>query len=490
MTWLTKRNLTIIALVAAAIWFFGLRGTVGNLLLPSLPVYQGQIDELDRLVQAQAMVLAYSPADLNVWFGKSTESASPIMASAIPAQTGDTSEFWVSDVLMGDNYRVSATLRFAGQQVLMYVDNNITVDQQALEQAAIDFETRILPQTRVLFGSEAPTGLDGDARLTILHTPLASAAGYFSHADFDPLEINRFSNQRKMIVIGSDSYMPGDEGYLKILAHEFQHMIHANQQPYSSAWFNEGMSMLAEDLNGYPNDELAMIYLANPDISLTDWSQDASVTGEHYGAAQLFLRYFYEQYGTVEILPQLLLAGAGDQPQVFSNLAAQTRPDIYSFTDLVADWAAANVLKDASLGDGRYAYESLPARVSPIEFPGGDLIDSVNQLGVDYWDVGMGPLRLEFDGEDAVALTGAHPKRGQWMWWSGRVDARMMTLTRAFDLREVNQATLEFSTWYELEQHYDYAYVTVSVDGGHTWQTMSGRHTSHEDPKAPIWVMA
>jgi hypothetical protein len=243
------------------------------------------------------------------------------------------------------------------------------------------------------------------------------------------------------------------------------------------------MSMLSQDLNGYTDDDLALIYLANPDMSLTDWSHDASETGEHYGAAQLFLRYFYQQYGGVESLQELLRAGAGSHPETFVELAAETRPDIRTFSDLIADWAVANLLNDASLGDGRYAYESLPATTIPVEIPGTQSYGSVKQFGVDYLGVVDGPHLLEFEGQDAVALTGARPHQGDWMWWSGRGDSRLATLTRAFDLRGVEAATLLFSTWYEIERHYDYAYVSVSVDGGKTWQALPGLTSSQEDPQ-------
>ena len=143
----------------------------------------------------------------------------------------------------------------------------------------------------------------------------------------------------------------------------------------------------------------------------------------------------------------------------------------------------ANLLDDARIGDGRYAYEGLPATVIPVGIQGTRLPGSVAQLGVDYLGVVDGPRLLEFDGEDAVALTGAQPVQGEWMWWSGRGDSRLATLTRAFDLQDVEKATLQFSTWYEIERHYDYAYVSVSVDGGKTWQTLSGLTSSQEYPR-------
>ena len=41
-------------------------------------------------------------------------------------------------------------------------------------------------------------------------------------------------------------------------------------------------------------------------------------------------------------------------------------------------------------------------------------------------------------------------------------DKSDMTLTGAFDLSGLTQATLSFQTWYDVEEGWDYAYVTVS----------------------------
>ena len=40
-----------------------------------------------------------------------------------------------------------------------------------------------------------------------------------------------------------------------------------------------------------------------------------------------------------------------------------------------------------------------------------------------------------------------------------------------FDLTRLQKATLQFSTWYNIEKDYDYAYVEVSTDSGKTWDT-------------------
>jgi hypothetical protein len=45
-------------------------------------------------------------------------------------------------------------------------------------------------------------------------------------------------------------------------------------------------------------------------------------------------------------------------------------------------------------------------------------------------------------------------------------------LTAAFDLSSVREATLSFWTWYDLEADYDFAYVSLSTDGGATWRLL------------------
>jgi len=57
-----------------------------------------------------------------------------------------------------------------------------------------------------------------------------------------------------------------------------------------------------------------------------------------------------------------------------------------------------------------------------------------------------------------------------------------MTLTRAFDLSEVESVTLEFWTWYDIEENWDYAYVEVSTDGGQTWEILQAPSTTDYNP--------
>jgi hypothetical protein len=68
------------------------------------------------------------------------------------------------------------------------------------------------------------------------------------------------------------------------------------------------------------------------------------------------------------------------------------------------------------------------------------------------------------------------------MWWSNRADLSDSTLTRAVDLTGVSSATLNFWTWYYIEDRWDYGYVMVSTDGGATWTPFTTGRTTSDDP--------
>lgn len=409
----------------------------------------------------------------------------PRVARTTPldVHVGDVQPFWVANVLDNSNYLVTSTLRYAGPVVLMYVDNELDVSQSDIERSAKLFEEQIYPRDRELFGTELSPGIDGDPRLTVLNTALSGAGGYFSSADGVVKAVNRFSNEREMFVIGVNSYPLGSKGYASTLAHEFQHMIEWNQQRRSPSWFNEGMSTVAEDLNGYVTQSTANLYLSDPDVQLTAWSSTAAQTGEHYGTSQLFLRYFQEQYAGENGLAELLKADAGNNLDAFAPIAARKRSDITSFADIYADWAVANILDNPTIADGRYSYKLLPGSAALSSVQAGEVITTVNQFGVDYLGLLKGPLTLRFAGDETVGLTGALPKDGHAMWWSNRGDDSVQTLTRAFDLSSVQHATLQFSTWYELERNWDYGFVTVSTDAGKSWTTLRGTTTTTDDPQ-------
>ncbi|WP_129673375.1 immune inhibitor A domain-containing protein [Candidatus Chloroploca sp. Khr17] len=423
---------------------------------------------------------------------RATLDACPRVARTSPleVEVGQVEPFFVTDLRDNTHISLDAELRYAGPVLLMYVETGLPYVQEDLERAARAFEEEIYPRTREIFGSELQPGVDGDLRITILNArdPSDRVLGYYSSQDSLPRQINRFSNEREMFFMNLALMSFNDPNYLTVLAHEFQHMIHQHEQPGSATWFNEGASQLAEDLNGFVDTGFIPLYLSNPDTQLTAWRVSPGASGAHYGAAHLWMRYIYAQYaGEAQIRP-LVQANAGNNLQAFVDLANETRPGYTSFGEMVADWSVANLIDDPTVGDGRYTYATghelpdlLPSRAQ-ITTIKSRFAMTLAQFGAAYLFVPPGSTSLTFEGATTIPLT-AVAIPGQYAWWSGRSDDSVATLTREFDLRELTSATLRFATWYEIEHDYDYAFVTVSTDGGRTWETLPGQLTTTDDPQ-------
>lgn len=411
--------------------------------------------------------------------------------TALEVEVGYTRPFFVTNLDDNSNFEINAQLHYAGPVVLMYVEEGLPFNQAALERVAQQFEQEIYPRTREIFGSEVQPGVDGDLRITILNArdPTGRVLGYYSSQDSLPRQVNRYSNEREMFFMNI-ALMPFEApNYLDVLAHEFQHMIHQHEQPGSAIWFNEGASQLASDLNGYVQHSFPMLYIANPDVQLTSWRSGPGRSGGHYGAAHLFMRYIYAQYAGEAQMRPLIRANAGKNLEAFVALAAQTHPDIRTFGSIVANWAVANLIDNPAVGDGRYTYATgheLPnllfQRIRPASVALGQHTGTLAQFGAAYMELPNNASRVTFEGASLVPLVGAQPL-GQSAWWSFYGDDSVATLTGAFDLRGLESATLQFDAWYEIELDYDYAFVSVSTDGGQTWETLEGELTTDHDPQ-------
>lgn len=105
------------------------------------------------------------------------------------------------------------------------------------------------------------------------------------------------------------------------------------------------------------------------------------------------------------------------------------------------------------------------------------------QFGVHYIDLSdlRGPTTITFAGDTAVDLIGSPARSGEQFWFAPGVDDMDAQLTATFDLSGVQQATLKYAVWYELEEDYDFAYVSVSADGGQTWEILRPSHYSFGD---------
>jgi hypothetical protein len=454
-------------------------------LLVDRPVFAQQTAaDLEARLDAAALPTRDN-YDLAVRLGGVSAAAAYAPVPAIgEAQLGESRQFWVLDQPAAKSFQVSATLRLISDHAYWYVqdDRAERVSAETLERSANVFESHTFPTIEHFFGGDPP-GFPGagDPHVVFLLGRVPGVAGYFSGADTDPPIVHPRSNDREMIYVNVDALQPGQDTFDSIMAHEFQHLLHYARCPGQETWVDEGSSELASRVDGYDGTS-PQAFAARPGVQLTTWaSAQPDELARHYQAAYLFLRYVAERYGGWDALPPLLqpcLRG----PTLFERFLQQQGSSEH-FDDLFADWTVANLVGDPSVGDGRYGYAGGPSRLALTGTAevGQPFESTPMQYAADYVELPVSAGHADFAGDPTVAVLGAPDATGGGMWWSNRADDLDSRLTRRLDLRRVTAATAHFRAWYDVEQRFDYVYVSGSVDGGATWRMLAGRASTPDD---------
>jgi hypothetical protein len=298
---------------------------------------------------------------------------------------------------------VDATLRFAGQNILIYVDKQAPTGANGFSDSDLNrlgtwFDQTLYGLTVSAFGSESD--IDGNDRVIMLMTPVVNGLTSRDNCDvviagfFFGLDLTQSANSNRGEVFYS--LTPDPQGQFSCarsartvelsapptFVHEFQHMISFNQHvlvrggPDEDTWLNEGLSHIAEEVasryyeNKYPpipgsgsifsSNDTASRFIGNdianayqflestPTTSLTIF--EATGTLAERGAAWLFLRWLADQKDEAIFgrLVQTNLTGVAN----VEGVAAE------SFPVLFGDWALA--LWTDSIPN--YPRTSVPAR--------------------------------------------------------------------------------------------------------------------------------
>ena len=391
---------------------------------------------------------------------------------------GAKQEFWITRLRDGTAYPITATLQAVSDNAYWFVDDAVGVDQAGLERAARLYEDRVRPSVVGAFRDIETPGIDGDPRLVVLHSKLDGAAGYFGSKDGFPTSVHPHSNRRQMIYIDASLLPPGTDYYMSVLAHEFQHAVHANTDDGEESWVNEGLSELATEVAGYET-RSPELFLRRAHTQLNFWPDEPRETPPHYGASALFFIYLAQRVGGPDNL-----AGLASEPlDGIDGVDAFLRRHGLTFEGVFADWIVANYL-DADVP--RYGYADRDVRTRPILNLqlGANKRESLPQYSARYYrlDPRAESGVITFDGESETRQIAADCLSAPTCWWSGRGDSIDAKLTREFDLSGVDAATLQFDVWHEIEEGWDYAYVQASGNGGRTWRILEGKHTTTSNP--------
>ena len=412
-----------------------------------------------------------------------------------PYRQGDTQSFWVTNVDTNENFQIDTTLRYLGENVYIWIEDDVDYDTEDLTALGDAFDNDIYPTNREFFGSEWSPGVDGDPHIYIVYAGGLgqSLAGYYSSADQLHPDAHAYSNAHEMFLINSDNVYLWEDFIYGTLAHEFQHMIHWYTDKNEETWLNEGFSMLAELINGYDPGGFEYSYIANPDLQLTDWGTEVGNNGPHYGAAMLFTTYLLDRFGE-EATKAVVAHDENGMESIDTVLKELDIRDpltntVVTANDVFADWAIANFLGDSRVADGRYAYgiyPNAPTASAGNTFPvcpiNGDTL-SVAQFGVDYIEITCpGEFTIDFRGNTANTILPTDPYSGESFFWSNMGDHSNMSLEQRFDFTNVTgPIEMTYQTWYDLEEDYDYVFVSASTDDVN-WEILNTTSCTTENP--------
>lgn len=338
-------------------------------------------------------------------------------AIALAQDIGSTRDFWVINtseaVTLTDPDafdQVTATLRFSGQNTLIYVDNatpafNLT--DAMINQIGIRFDQQTYPKNTQVFGDESD--VDSNSKVIILLSPAVNALttqeiadqgarilGFFFGPDLlpDPT-FNPFSNGAEVfysVVPDPDANFGAAEVGLdeavdllsSVFAHEFVHMIIANHKilldpsPQAEAlWLDEGLAHEGETQNNIDtqNRLRSALFLATPyETTLTGGGDSL----DERGASWLFVRYLVDRFG-VGVLMEMVTSTIIDIPNVE---AATDRP----YQTLFHEWSTTLLLDETGLNpDSRFDMPSIPLRAD-YEQAKQELAGGTNAISEEYLD--------------------------------------------------------------------------------------------------------
>jgi hypothetical protein len=448
----------------------------------SLPIFPPEaIDQrpIPRRAYADLETLLTLQIPVNDYF----ETAETLSSHKYGERTVTTPPFQLGDrqTFITDDGRIQATLLGVTPHAYFWVEDGLNYNQAQVQAIAERLETEYYPQLVSLFGQEWQPGVDNDPHFSILHLVGAgnnSELGYFSSVDEYPRALYSDSNQQELVYIIMNEMELGEDLYYGTLVHEIQHLIQWYMDPNEATWLNEGLSQLAEIYLGFDT-ATAVDYIHNPDTQLNSWDYETEDVDAHYSAAYLYSVYVWEQLGetAVQELSRHPANGLASINAILQGYAPER-----TLADFTADWVAANYLDDAGAGP-RYEYKNLDLGRPTYEWrvkqlPQENLFE-LNQFATHDINLDLrGPLTVTFAGSTLAPLMNTHPRSGEQVWFAPAQDESNARLTAVFDLTDLTSATLNFAAWYDLEEDYDYAYVSISTDSGATWELLLPDHAS------------
>jgi len=218
--------------------------------------------------------------------------------------------------------------------------------------------------------------------------------------------------------------------------------------------------------------------------------------------------YLSDHYGGADIIRNYVQSGLAGIEGVNAALAAFGHSE--NFYDVYHDWRLANLIRS---GSGKYNYKSIDLNdYDPIAVHTEVGLPVPLKMGTDYgntyttlgYDTGISMVGtfgsdyieftnwgktglISFNGDEGAFVPGWEMVDGEW--YSGAQDL-LNTLIATEVYVDPADPTLNLTTYWDIEDFWDFGFVQVSTDGGEwdsTWTSLENEYTTYDhDPDAII----
>ena len=286
-----------------------------------------------------------------------------------------------------DFKKIKATLIAKGEYCNIWVENAKYVPSSGKYSELAAMFDKIYPLATNLLGYEygggpgGNGGADGDPKIQILvhdiNAVLHHVLGYFwgkdeykQHAlDADGRWYLK-SNEMEIFYIDADYLKTHPEEIYSTLIHEFQHMINFNRKTMgkkdltSGTWYNEMLSLLAEDIigpmvgikpSGHPVNTRIPLFLDIYDwFGVDEWDSD----GYTYSTVYAFGAYLVRNYGGPALIHEILSNDKTDHASITEAMQKVMNDSRYTFDYALEHYGEALVYSTANGGiKGKYSFE-------------------------------------------------------------------------------------------------------------------------------------
>jgi hypothetical protein len=432
-------------------------------------------------------------------------------------EPGDTLEFQIGKREAATPTTVTATLTGLTGRVYVWVEQGIPYDANTMQQLAQQLDrlisavrwrgtytpSRDLPGTngQVLdpFNLYPLPDVDFDSHLYVLFaTDLTEERdAIVNPVDSLPAELqpSGYGNQHELIVVNTSALVGAEltsEVFITTILRGVFNLMFNTNAPDQPAWMRDALStfLMLQFQEVVVGANESSDYLAAPQTSLLA-PPTLSNRQQVQGGQLLFLTYLTQRYGDQALLDLYSAQGDGMAPldATFAalDISDPITGEVVTSADAFADFVMTNGL-NGNFGDGRYIHRI--ARLNRGQNATGTTLSGLPQTvdgvagpySAQYFEYNAPEAQtvaIHFEAETVERLnlpTSAAPANR--FYWSGRGANRDHTLTRAFDLREVDSATLTYDVWYDLAESWNYAYLEVSTNGGTSWEIVRADNSS------------